>query len=128
MKISAVMPVFNTDPKYIFEAVQSILTQNYNIYEFIIVNDGSDRSETLGVLNQIQKAYLAGIRVEHHFENKGIPGALNTGIRVMKGDWFAGCSSDDRWLPNKTEEHVKFVKSNPKAKAMYSDWEFINDE
>jgi glycosyltransferase involved in cell wall biosynthesis len=127
MKISTVIPVYNTKPKFFRECVNSVLNQTHPVDEIIIVDDGSDSPKTLDEL------YHSGLHLHPLIKiitqkNKRIPGALNTGIRYMTGDWFAGCSSDDRWLPHKIEEQVKFVRSNPKAKVMYSDWEYIDSE
>ncbi len=125
MKISAVIPVYNTDPKYLQEAAISILTQNSPVHELIIVNDGSIRKDTLVALDDMRDLSL--VRVIDQ-PNKKISGALNTGIRLMSGDWFAGCSSDDRWLPSRIEEQVKFIRAHPEAKVIYCDWEFIDND
>ncbi len=128
MKISAVMPVFNTDPKYLREAFNSILAQSHQVSEIIIINDGSTRTETLQELYNIHFWFKRNPVQVIYQNNKKISGALNTGIRVMKGDWWAGCSSDDRWLPNKIKEQVEFIEAHPEAKVLYCDWEFIDKE
>ncbi len=125
MKISAVIPVFNTDPKFIRESVDCVLGQSCKVHELIIVNDGSDRRETLDYFDEMRGLNDTKIIVVDK-ENGGIPSALNAGISRMTGDWFAGCSSDDRWLPRKIESQVQFVESNPSAKVLYCDWEFID--
>ena len=40
-KISVIMPVYNTNPKYLKESINSILNQTFSDFEFIILNDGS---------------------------------------------------------------------------------------
>jgi len=126
MKISVVIPVFNTNPIFLGQAVSSIFAQSYQPTEIIIINDGSDRTETIDMLLFLQKSFPELTFVNQN--NKYISGALNTGIRQMKEDWWTGCSSDDRWLPNKIEEQVEFIEAHPEAKVIYSDWEFINNE
>jgi len=125
MKISTVIPVFNTNPNFLRQCVDGVLNQTRKVDEIIIVDDGSTRKETLLELKML--GYFPELKIVHQ-ENKKIPGALNTGIRNMSGDWWTGCSSDDRWLPNKIEEQVKFIQENPEAKVIYCDWEYINSE
>jgi len=128
MKISTTIPVFNTNPKYLCEALGSVLNQTYGVDEIILVNDGSTRTETLQELYNIHFWFKKNPVKVLWQNNKKISGALNTGIRNMTGDWWTGCSSDDRWLPNKIEEQVKFIEAHPEAKVIYSDWEFIDNE
>ena len=125
MKISVVMPVFNTKANYLHESVLNIFTQTYPIHEIIIVNDGSTLDETLIELDRMRN--LPFVRVIDQ-ENKNMAHATNTGIQNMTGDWCAFCSSDDRWFLNKIEEQAKFIESNPGIKVVYCDWEFINNE
>lgn len=124
MKISVVIPVFNTHPLFLFESVLSIKRQSYIPVEVILINDGSTRKETINAINILKKDWPELIVVNQG--NKKISGALNTGIRLMKGDWWAGCSSDDRWLSTKLSEFVRFSKSKPEAKILYCDWQFID--
>ena len=42
-KISVVMPVYNTKEEWLREAIESILNQSYKDFEFIIIDDGSDK-------------------------------------------------------------------------------------
>lgn len=117
-KISVVVPVYNTKKEYLIDCLNSIFHQTYKPYEIIVVNDGSTRKETLDVLKQLKDSDVILINQE----NKKISGALNAGIRIMKGDWWAGLSSDDMWFPNKLEEQVKFAKEHPEAKVIYANW------
>ena len=127
MKISVVIPVFNTKAEYLRMAVVSILSQTYPCHELIIVNDGSTRGETLNELNAAKYGYdLTDIIKVIDQENKKISGALNTGIRNMNGDWWTGCGSDDTWYPNKLAEQVRFLTEHPEAKIIYCDWDYIN--
>lgn len=127
MKISVVIPVFNTKAEYLRMAVESVLLQSYPCHELIVVNDGSTRKETLQELNTAKYGYdkYDIIKVIDQ-ENKKISGALNTGIRHMTGDWWTGCGSDDTWLPDKLKEQVSFIEKHPDAKVIYCDWDYID--
>ena len=123
-RISVVVPVYNTKAKYIEECLESVFRQTYKPFEIIVVNDGSTRKETLDYIKKIERK---GSAIVIHQKNKKISGALNTGIKSMKGNWWAGCSSDDKWVYNKLEEQVKYASDHPDAKVIYADW-FMMDE
>lgn len=122
MKISVVSPVFNIKAEYLEKSINSILNQTYKPYEIIIVDDGSTRQETLDCLEEFKKNERLTII---HQVNKKTCGALNTGIIHMTGDWWAGLSSDDMWLPYKLEKQIEFFEKHPIAKVIYADWQTI---
>ena len=121
MNISVVIPVYNTKRKYLSKCVNSVFSQTVKPDEVIIVDDGSTRQETLDFLKEQKSVEKIRVRIIRQ-ENKGISGALNTGIKAMTGDWWAGIASDDEWLPLKLEEQIKCLVDNPGAKIVYSDW------
>ena len=130
MKISVVIPVFNTKAEYLWAAIDSVLQQTYQCHELIIVNDGSTRKETIDELDKLFKYERPWLlfRIRHiiHQENKKISGALNTGIRNMTGDWWTGCGSDDTWYPDKLLWQVDFIRRRQEASVIYCDWDYID--
>ena len=95
--LSVIMPVYNGE-KYIAEAIDSILAQTFNDFEFIIIDDGS----TDGSLKVLRKYELIDTRVlviTH--ENRGLPNALNEAIKIARGKWIARMDQDDIALPNR---------------------------
>jgi len=128
MKISVVIPVFNTKAEYLRKAVESVLLQTYPCHELIIVNDGSTRKETIDELDKLfEHEYPFPIGIIKQ-ENKKISGALNTGIRHMTGDWWTGCGSDDTLFLNKLKEQADFIEQHPEAKVVYCDWYYIDKD
>lgn len=91
IKISVIIPVYNVE-KYLCECVDSVLNQNYTNLEIILVNDGSPDNS-----GQICDEYaLKDERVKvFHQENKGLPGARNTGLKHVTGDYISFIDSDD---------------------------------
>jgi len=126
-QVSVVMPVYNTAAKFLEEAIDSVINQSFVDWELIIVNDGSTRVETLKKLDEIALFNKKNIIIIHQ-KNKKISGALNTGIKNMNGDWWAGLASDDIWYPNKLAEQIKFIEIQPESKIVYCDWDYINGE
>jgi glycosyltransferase involved in cell wall biosynthesis len=102
------MSVYNAE-KYLNEAIQSILTQTYTNFEFIIINDGS----TDGSLEIIQEYMNKDERiVVISRENKGLPYSLNEGIDIAKGKYIARMDADDISLPTRFKEQVEFMENN----------------
>lgn len=91
VKISIIMPVYNVE-KYVGKAINSILTQTFTEYEFLIVDDGTkDRS---GEICDKYAKKDARIRVIHK-ENGGAPSARNTAIDIAKGKYVYFMDADD---------------------------------
>ena len=121
-EISVIIPTFNYG-KYIERAIDSILTQTYQDFEIIVVDDGStDNTKEI-----IRSKKSDKIRYFYQ-ENKGAPAARNKGIVESKGKYIAFLDADDEWLPTKLEKQVdKFQKSSNKVALIYG-WARIIDE
>ncbi|XID95695.1 glycosyltransferase family 2 protein [Paenibacillaceae bacterium WGS1546] len=101
--MSVVIPFYN-DP-YIQEAVDSALAQSYKPLEVVIVNDGSHReTERLRLYEK-----EANVLVVHR-PNGGTAQALNTGVRAASGAYIAWLSSDDRFMKDKIERQVRYMR------------------
>ncbi len=107
--ISVIIPSYNRKST-IKRCIDSILIQTYQIFEIIIVDDGSDD----GTLEFIEKEYKSDKRIQIIKQNhKGAQAARNTGIRVAQGEYIAFLDSDDEWLPDKLAVQVQELKKNP---------------
>ena len=113
-QISVIIPTFNRK-SFLFNAIDSVLTQTYQNIELIIIDDGSS-DKTIDQL----KEYKSKIKV-HRQINKGISAARNKGLKISKNDWVAFLDSDDRWEPEKLEKQVNYLKQNPKHKFCHTD-------
>lgn len=96
MKISIIVPIYNAE-KYLEKCISSILHQDYENFELILVNDGStDQSEYI-----IDKFAKEDSRVKvFHKINGGVSSARNFGISQASGEYICFVDSDD-WLSNK---------------------------
>ena len=106
--VSVIIPTYNR-ARVIKEAIDSVLNQEYENYELIVVDDGS--TDNTG---EILKAYGSDICVLRQ-ENKGVSAARNRGVAKAKGGFIAFLDSDDLWLPEKLTTQINFLKSNPEA-------------
>ena len=108
-KVSVALPVYNAE-RYVAEAIESILTQTFTDFEFLIVDDGS----TDGSLS-IMRRYAdddARIRVISR-PNTGIVGALNEMIGEARGELVARMDADDVARPDRFEVQVRYLDENP---------------
>ena len=102
------MSVYNGE-KYLGDAIESILTQTYRNYEFIIIDDGST-DKSLEIIKKYMKTDKRIVLISR--KNKGLPYSLNEGIRLSKGKYIARMDADDISLPARLEEQVTFMKKN----------------
>lgn len=101
------MPVHNGEP-YLQAAVDSILKQTFQNFEFLIVDDGSkDRSTDL-----IRSYSDSRIILIQNEQNLGTVHALNQGIISAKGEYIVRMDCDDISLPERIEHLVKFMNCN----------------
>jgi glycosyltransferase involved in cell wall biosynthesis len=108
--ISVIMPVYNTPVVYLKDAVESIFTQTFTDYEFIVVDDGSDREETITYLRQLEHPRLRKIT---HDKNRHLATAKNTGIEAARGKYIVTMDSDDLSYPHRLAEQHAFMESHP---------------
>lgn len=107
-KISVIMSVYNGE-KYLRESIESILSQTFSDFEFIIVDDSStDRS-----VETIQGYGDDRIKVTTNEKNIGLTKSLNKALAQARGDYIARQDADDISLPNRLEEQVKYFKKYP---------------
>lgn len=90
MKLSIIIPVYNVK-LYIVKCVKSLLTQDFNDYELIIIDDGSRDESILLVEETFDDEKIVII----HQENKGLSGARNTGLLHARGEFVWFFDSDD---------------------------------
>lgn len=104
IKLSFIVPVYNV-ASYLRKCVDSLLTQDYDDYEIILVDDGStDNSGAIcneytspSFVNSLTRSVV--IKVIHQ-ENGGLSAARNAGIMAAKGEYICFVDSDDYWEEN----------------------------
>lgn len=108
MKISVIIPSYNYR-EYLKSAVDSVLSQTFNDFELIIIDDGSEE-EVYQFVKSISQ--LDGrIRFFSHPGriNKGLAATLQLGIQKSHGEWIAVLEADDLWTDNCLEKRVEFM-------------------
>lgn len=121
--ISVVMPTYNCK-KYVSQAIDSILNQTYQNFEFIIV-DGHSTDGTELILNDYS---LKDERVKVvKDEKKGIGAALKFGCGMAKGDYIARMDSDDIALPQRLEKEIEILENNKELVLVSSSAIYIDE-
>jgi glycosyltransferase involved in cell wall biosynthesis len=120
-RVSVIIPAYNSD-RYVVEAIESVLNQDYTDYEIIVVNDGStDRTR------QVLEPYFDRIRYLYQ-QNQGVSAARNYGIREAKGEFVALLDADDLFLPQKLSAQVACFESDPTLGMVHSGWQLIDEQ
>ncbi len=107
--VSVVMPSYNHE-KFVSEAIESILGQDFDDLELIIVDDASEDTS-----RQIIKKYAeedARVRVIFHETNRGIAKTVNDGVAAAKGKFLAVTASDDVWMKDKLSKQLAVLESD----------------
>jgi glycosyltransferase involved in cell wall biosynthesis len=98
--VTVIIPTFNR-ARFLAEAVDSVLSQDFQDLEIVVVDDGST-DETLDIL----QTYPSVEVIRQH--RQGVSAARNAGIARAKGAFIAFLDSDDLWLPKKLSVQVDF--------------------
>ncbi len=106
--VSVLMSVYNAE-KYLKEAIQSVLTQTYENFEFIIVDDGSE-DNSLSIINQIKDER---IRLIVNEKNKGLIYSLNKGLETAVGKYVIRMDADDISDPERFDTQIRYMEKHP---------------
>jgi glycosyltransferase involved in cell wall biosynthesis len=119
-RISVLMPVWNGE-RFLPQAVESILNQNFKDFELLAV-DGGSTDRTLDILSQYKDPRIRIIKAP-----PGIVAALNLGLQQAKGDWIARQDADDISHPQRLELQWEAVSRRPGTVFCHTDVELIGD-
>ena len=105
--VSVLLPVYNCE-RYLADAIDSILSQTFSDFEFIIIDDGSsDRSsEVMAGFGDLR------IRIIQQ-ENRGLAATLNRGIGLATGKYIARQDADDLSHPDRLAMQVAHMEAQP---------------
>lgn len=119
--VSIVTPCYNGE-KFVHRFLDSILSQTYKNIELIFINDGSiDKTEEV-VLSYMEKFIEKNITLIYIYqENKGLAGAINTGLLKVNGKYLCWPDSDDYLESESIEKRVNILESFPEYAVVTSD-------
>ncbi|RQR79282.1 MULTISPECIES: glycosyltransferase family 2 protein [unclassified Burkholderia] len=123
--ISVVVPVYNTDEKFLRECIESVLCQSYPNWELCLADDASPDSHVRRVLAEYQDKDPR-IKVVYRQRNGHISEASNSALEIASGDYVALLDHDDTLAEHALLFVVEALQSNDTAQVVYSDEDKIN--
>lgn len=121
--VSIVLPVYN-GVTFIKKSIDSILSQTYQNFELIIVNDGST-DETPKAIAQYKNHPKVILLDQDH---QKLPRALSNGFKMAKGEFYTWTSADNLMNNTCLEFQVNFLKEHLDTQMVYSNYDIIDEE
>ena len=109
--VSTVMSVYNEPIEWLRQSIDSILSQTFKDFEFIIICDNPEYTEGKTLLEEYTKKD-SRIIVIYNEKNIGLTKSLNKGLAIAKGKYIARMDADDISLPERFEKQVSFFENN----------------
>lgn len=122
-ELSVVIPIYKVE-NYLKRCVNSVLTQDYDDIEVILVDDGSPDGcpEICDEFAAIDKR----VKVVHK-KNGGLSSARNAGIMTASGNYITFLDSDDMWLPNSLAAIMKVLTNQSPEMLMFMSYDMTHD-
>jgi len=122
VQISVIVPIFN-GALYIYEAIKSILSQEIDNLEILVIDDGS----TDNFEKHLDCFGDPRLQIIKQF-NSGAAEARNNGIRRARGEFIAFLDADDIWAPNKLKIQLEQIRSCKDVNMVYCHVKEFYDE
>lgn len=110
-KVSVLMPIYKTQEEHLRAAIESILSQTFTDFEFLILDDCPDEPR-----EDIVKSYNdERIKYSRNTQNLGISTSRNKLIDMAQGEYLAVFDHDDISLPERLAKEVAYLDANPQC-------------
>lgn len=123
-KVTVVMPVYNASAT-LDDSVQSVLNQNCDQFELIIIDDGSTDDSLARAM--VHAEVDGRVRLVSR-TNGGVSSARNLGVSLGRAPLIAFIDADDLWAPHKLAAHVSMHQERPELAASYARIAFIAED
>ena len=119
-KFSVVIPLYNKE-EFIENSLNSVLSQTFQDFEIIIIDDCStDRS-----LSMVKQFTDKRIKIIEHPKNKGLSASRNTGIKTANAEYIAFLDADDLWKPGFLEKIEFLIENYPQASLFATKYDVL---
>jgi len=116
----SVILIFRDAERFIEEAIDSVLAQTCTNWELFLVDDGSKDGSTAIAQRYVAKLHEAARYLTHPGrDHRGTSASRNLGLLHARGDYIAFLDADDVWLPQKLQQQVVALNSQPQAAMVY---------
>jgi glycosyltransferase involved in cell wall biosynthesis len=108
----SVVTIFLNAERFLTEAIESVLAQTFDDWEYLLVDDGSTDTSS-AIATDYAANYSGKIRYLEHpgHTNRGMSAARNLGLRHARGDYIAFIDADDVWIASKLSDQVAFLET-----------------
>ena len=113
--VSVITPTYNR-PRYLREAIESVVAQDMADWELLVINDGGE-----DVRRVVEAFDDHRIRYWHRSQNTGKAACLNFALEQVRGDYIAYLDDDDTWYPNHLSTLVDALDRHPRYGAAYTE-------
>lgn len=124
--ISVVVPVYNPEPAWLEQALDSVMSQTYPDWELCLCDDGSTKEYVQEILCRYERLDDR-IRVKCLERNSGISEASNAALSLASGEFVALLDHDDELMPDALFEVAGLLQEHPEADLIYSDTNKIDE-
>lgn len=125
--VSVVIPCYNHE-QFVQDSIQSVIDQDYENIELIIIDDGSKDSSVEKIQKMIDLCQQRFVRFEFRSRaNIGLSTTLNEALEWCKGKYFSAIASDDQMLQDKTAIQVSFMEKNIDSVAVFGGVNLIDN-
>lgn len=107
------------------DTLNSVLNQTYPNIQLIIADDGS-KDNTKKLIEEWIKEKRPDTTFLNHKINQGVTKNLNSAIPYIKGEFYQFIGCEDNMLPQKIEQQVQLLQSNPEFSIAYSDMQLMD--
>jgi len=109
-KVSVLMAVYNTDFSYVKRAIDSVLIQDFQDFELIIIDDGSNLTNHDSLLQYVEKHENKISYIRH--SNRGQSASINRGVLNSVGEFITILDGDDEYKSNHLSSCLREVKED----------------
>jgi len=117
------MPTYNVI-SYISASIESVISQSYQNWELIIVDDCSN-DNTIKLISEFKDTRIILIKNK---SNKGVAFSRNVALKAATGQYITFLDSDDLWLPNKLSKQITILEQQSDAVCCHTSFRRINEK
>jgi glycosyltransferase involved in cell wall biosynthesis len=124
--VSIILPVYDTEEKFLRRCIESVLSQSYPHWELCIADDASSK-KNVGKILEYYARQDRRIKIVYRQINGHICEASNSALELSRGSYIALLDHDDELAVHALFFVVKEILKNPGAKVLYSDEDKIDE-
>ena len=124
--ISIILPTYNSELKYLSEAVESVRHQSYKNWQLCISDDASTKKDVLIFLKTLEAD--TRIKVLYRPTNGHISASTNSALQMVDGQFVTFLDHDDKLHPHALATIASYLNEDPNIEILYSDEDKITSD